>query len=75
MSFRINNICGRIDATDQWQNITLFSRTPKVEEDLTVSERATSGLLSTQHLICLIRVSEILINILKAGKYILYITK
>ena len=41
-SFRINNICGRIDATDHWQNIILFSRTPKVE-DLTVSERATRG--------------------------------
>ena len=43
LSFRINNICGHIDATDQWQNIILFSRTPKVEEDLTVSERATRG--------------------------------
>ena len=39
----INNICGRIDATDHWQNIILFSRKPKVEEDLTVSERATRG--------------------------------
>ena len=41
-SSRINNICGRIDATDHWQNIILFSRTPKVE-DLTVTERATRG--------------------------------
>ena len=40
-SFRINNICGRIDATDHWQNMILFSRKPKVEEDLAVSERAT----------------------------------
>ena len=38
----INNICGRIDATDHWQNIILFSRTPEVE-DLTVSEGATRG--------------------------------